>query len=72
MRKIPKTGKYVVTALPKDGDLSDRLADLGVFPGTEVTIKRLVPFRGPAIVNIRGADYALRLTTLKKVGLKKK
>lgn len=67
-----EVGKYVVTSLPVERELNERLSDLGFLEGGELEIISFSPFRGPAIVVVRGAEYAVRLSTLAKIGLSKK
>jgi len=44
-----------------------RLADMGLTPGTEVTVVRRAPFRGPVEVSVRGVSLALGYGVASKV-----
>ena len=71
MKKSRLCGKYLIVSLPKDEGLKARLIDLGFTENSVVTIKRTAPSGDPAIVTVRGTDYAIRLTTLGKMEWKK-
>ncbi len=48
-----------------------RLADMGLTPGTEVTVVRNAPFRGPLEVSVRGTRLALGYGVASKVFVKR-
>jgi len=48
-----------------------RLADMGLIPGTEVTVVRNAPFRGPVEVAVRGVSLALGYGVASKVFVKR-
>jgi len=48
-----------------------RLADMGLTPGTEVTVIRNAPFRGPIEVAVRGVSLALGYGVASKVFVKR-
>ena len=48
-----------------------RLADMGLTPGTEVTVIRSAPFRGPIEVAVRGVSLALGYGVASKVFVKR-
>jgi len=48
-----------------------RLADMGLTPGTEVTVVRNAPFRGPIEVAVRGVSLALGYGIASKVFVKR-
>jgi len=48
-----------------------RLADMGLTPGTEVTVVRNAPFRGPIEVAVRGVSLALGYGVASKVFVKR-
>jgi len=48
-----------------------RLADMGLTPGTEVTVIRNAPFRGPVEVSVRGVSLALGYGVASKVFVKR-
>jgi len=51
--------------------LMRRLADMGLTPGTEVTVIRNAPFRGPIEVAVRGVSLALGYGVASKVFVKR-
>ncbi len=42
-----------------DDELLTYLASLGLFPGTEVEIMEVAPFKGPLLVDVGGSRYAI-------------
>lgn len=48
-----------------------RLMDMGLTPGTEVTVARSAPFRGPVEVLIRGARLALGRGMAERIRVKR-
>lgn len=43
----------------RDWGFRKRLEDMGLTPGTEVTVVRSAPFRGPLEVHVRGSRLAI-------------
>ena len=46
---------------------AERLTVLGFAPGTEVHFARRAPFRGPLIVDVRGAQICLRVQQARRI-----
>ncbi|MEG2989607.1 MAG: FeoA family protein, partial [Oscillospiraceae bacterium] len=42
------------------GPVRRRLVDMGLTPGTRVTVRKVAPFGDPIEVNIRGYELSLR------------
>ncbi len=42
------------------GPVKRRLVDMGLTPGTEVTVRKVAPFGDPIEVNLRGYELSLR------------
>ncbi|MBE0475771.1 MAG: metal-dependent transcriptional regulator [Coriobacteriia bacterium] len=49
----------IVQVSEDDHELLPYLASLGMFPGREVEVCEVAPFRGPLLVNVAGSQYAL-------------
>ena len=44
----------------ENGPVKRRLVDMGLTPGTEVTVRKLAPFGDPLELNLRGYELSLR------------
>jgi len=51
-------------------DLLEYLATLGMMPGRRVRIEQIAPFRGPMLVDVDGATYALGREVAEKILVK--
>jgi ferrous iron transport protein A len=51
-----------VTDLLLTESIRKRMMDLGLLPGTEVSIVRKAPFGGPLVVQFRGYQISFRLS----------
>jgi DtxR family Mn-dependent transcriptional regulator len=51
----------------EDGELLSYLASLGMFPGTAVRVCDVAPFRGPLLVEVGGARYAVGRDIAEKI-----
>lgn len=71
MTTLIPPGRYLATSLPQERELRERLNDLGVTIGTTVAVRFSAPFNGPTVISVRGVDYAMRRSTLAKIGWKK-
>ena len=49
-----------VTGFTEDGDVPSRVLEMGVLPGTDVTVVRLAPLGDPIDVHVRGYHLSLR------------
>ena len=53
-------GSAVVRGYPKSGDAFLRLREMGVLPGTKVTLVRTAPLGDPLEIKVRGYHLTLR------------
>ena len=44
----------------ENGPVKRRLVDMGLTPGTEVTVRKVAPFGDPVELNLRGYELSLR------------
>ena len=56
-----------VKKIEAEGKIKRRLFDMGVTPGTEIVLKKLVPLGDPIEVTIRGYELTLRKDEANKV-----
>ncbi len=67
-----RQGEKGVVAFALGGHgLVRRLAEMGLTPGTEVTVLRSAPFRGPIEISVRGVSLALGRGVASKVFVKR-
>lgn len=57
----------IITEINCDDKLTKRLLALGCIEGTKITLKNIAPLGDPLIVNLRGADFALRKKDAKNI-----
>ncbi|MBE6885214.1 MAG: ferrous iron transport protein A [Ruminococcaceae bacterium] len=58
--KLPLRKKAVILAIDGDNPLRRRLLDMGLTPGTTVTMLRTAPLGDPLALSLRGYKLALR------------
>ena len=57
-----KTGKSaVIRAVGGQGELRLRFLDMGLIPGTKVTLMKVAPMGDPIEIRLRGYELTLRL-----------
>ncbi|MHB0915520.1 MAG: metal-dependent transcriptional regulator [Thermoleophilia bacterium] len=56
----------------EEPQLLQYLADLGLLPGAKIAIKEVAPFRGPVLVKVSGAQYALGQEVAAKIMVRSK
>ncbi|MDZ4166774.1 MAG: metal-dependent transcriptional regulator, partial [Coriobacteriia bacterium] len=57
----------IVRVEDEDGELLSYLASLGMFPGTAVRVCDIAPFKGPLLVEVGDARYALGRDVAEKI-----
>ena len=57
----------VITAVGGDGALRQHFLDMGVIPGTEVTIKKYAPMGDPMELMIHGYELTMRLADAEQI-----
>ena len=60
----------VITAVGGEGMLRQHFLDMGVIPGTKVTLVKLAPMGDPMQFNVRGYELSLRLADAEKIDVK--
>ena len=66
--KIGQSG--VITAVGGDGALRCRLLDMGLIPGTKVTLQKIAPMGDPIQIQVRGYELTIRREDARKIALK--
>lgn len=65
-RLQPKQSAYIKT-VGGDGALRNHLLDMGLTPGTEVTLQKIAPMGDPVLIELRGYELTLRLDEARKI-----
>lgn len=63
--KIGQTGK--ITAIGGEGELRQHFLDMGMIPGTEVTVTKYAPMGDPIEIMLHGYELTIRLADAEKI-----
>jgi len=58
--QVPLGESAAVTAVRASPEMEQRLEDLGLVPGTRVTVRRRAPLGDPRVYELRGSQLCLR------------
>ena len=67
LNQLPVGERAVITSVGGDGALRQYFLDMGVLPGTEVTVMKLAPMGDPLELRIHGYELTLRLADAAKI-----
>lgn len=62
----PKQSAFIIR-VGGDGALRHHLLDMGLTPGTEITLQKIAPMGDPIQIEVRGYELTLRLDEAKKI-----
>ncbi len=65
--KIGQSG--VIAAVGGEGALRLRFLDMGLIPGTKVTLQKIAPMGDPIQIHLRGYELTIRLEDAGKITL---
>jgi ferrous iron transport protein A len=60
MRQMKRNQTGVISGIKANGELGRRIRDMGLVPGTEVTIKGRAPLKDPVAIRLMGFTLSLR------------
>lgn len=60
LRKMEINQKGTIIAVKVGGELGRRIREMGLVPGTEITIKQRAPLNDPVALRIMGGTLTLR------------
>jgi DtxR family Mn-dependent transcriptional regulator len=63
---------FIERVTEEEPQLLQYLADLGMLPDAKISIKEVAPFRGPVLVKVAGAQYALGQEVAAKIMVRSK
>lgn len=66
--KIGQSG--IISAVGGEGALRLRFLDMGLIPGTKVTLQKVAPMGDPIQIHLRGYELTIRLEDAGKITLK--
>lgn len=66
--KIGESG--VISTVGGEGALRLRFLDMGLIPGTKVTLQKVAPMDDPIQIRIRGYELTIRREDAKQIGLR--
>lgn len=67
MDKLKPKQSAFITRVGGDGALRQHLLDMGLTPGTEITLQKIAPMGDPIQIEVRGYELTLRLDEAKKI-----
>ena len=67
MYKLKPKQSAFITKVGGDGALRHHLLDMGLTPGTEITLQKIAPMGDPIQIEVRGYELTLRLDEAKKI-----
>ena len=60
----------VITAVGGQGELRLRFLDMGLIPGTKVTLRKVAPMGDPIQIQVRGYELTIRREDAARITLK--
>jgi ferrous iron transport protein A len=60
MRKMVKNQSGIIKAVKVSGELGRRIREMGLVPGTEVTVQGRAPLNDPVALRVLGGTLTLR------------
>lgn len=67
--RLPVGRTATITAVGGEGALRCRLLDMGLIPGTAVTVRKIAPMGDPMELRLRGYELTLRLADAQNIEL---
>ena len=62
----------VLRTIGGQGELRHHLLDMGLTPGTEVTLRKVAPMGDPIEIHIRGYELTLRVDDARQITVEKR
>ena len=70
LNELPVGKAAVITKVGGVGALRCRLLDMGLIPGTKVTLQKIAPMGDPIQIQVRGYELTIRREDARKIALK--
>lgn len=62
----------ILRTIGGEGELRHHLLDMGLTPGTEVTLRKVAPMGDPIEIHIRGYELTLRVDDARQITVEKR
>lgn len=69
--RLPAGSSGKITAVGGEGPLRIRFLDMGIIPGTAVTLCKTAPMGDPIEIRLRGYSLTIRREDAEKIGVEK-
>ncbi|MBR5382101.1 MAG: fused ferrous iron transport protein A/B, partial [Oscillospiraceae bacterium] len=69
LNELPVGGSAVITSVGGEGSLRQHFLDMGVIPGTEITLMKFAPMGDPIELRLRGYELTLRVADAQRIGI---
>ena len=70
LKELEPGQSAVITAVGGNGSLRQHFLDMGVIPGTEITLMKYAPMGDPMELRLHGYELTLRLADAEKIGIR--
>ncbi len=67
LSQLPIGHTAVITSVGGEGPLRCRLLDMGLIPGTAVTVRKIAPMGDPMELRLRGYELTIRLADAQNI-----
>lgn len=67
LNQLPVGHTATITVVGGEGPLRCRLLDMGLIPGTSVTVKKVAPMGDPIELRLRGYELTIRVEDAQKI-----
>ena len=71
LRELPVGASAILTEVGGQGNLRRHFLDMGMIPGTEVTMVQYAPMGDPMELRLHGYELTLRLADAEKIEIRK-
>ncbi len=71
LAKGKKLIPYIITGIPKDNLVNQKLLALGIYEGATISIKQFLPVKGPLIINAGTGEVAISYEIAQHIHVKK-
>ena len=70
LAELKEGQRAVLTDIGGEGALRQHFLDMGLIPGTKVTLQKIAPMGDPIQIQVRGYELTIRREDARKIALK--
>ena len=70
LRELPIGKTATIKSVGGEGALRQHFLDMGLIPGTKVTLQKIAPMGDPIQIQVRGYELTIRREDARKIALK--